>query len=78
LGDSEFSDGASGEGVAVVFAAGARRRTGAGVGDVVLDALSPVGATIGLRLRGGFGRSASSMRRSLAASEHGEPCARLC
>ena len=75
---SEFSDCASGEGLAMVFAEDARRRTGAGVGGAVSDALPPVGATLGLRLRGAFGRSASSMRRSLAASEHGEPCARLC
>jgi hypothetical protein len=78
LGDSESSDGVSGECVAVVFAEGARCRAGAGVGGVASDAFSPVGATIGLRLRGAFGRSASSMRRSLAASEHREPCARLC
>lgn len=78
LGDSEFSDSASGDGLAAVFVEGARRRTGAEIGGVASAALSPVGATIGLRLRGAFGRSASSMRRSLAASEHGEPCARLC
>jgi hypothetical protein len=63
---------------AAVRAEGARRRTGAGLAGGTLDAVSSVGATMGLRRRGVFGRSASSMRGSLAASEHRAPCARLC
>lgn len=61
LAAGEVSDGAAGAAVAVDFE-GARRRTGTGVGGVASDAFSPVDATIGLRLRGAFGRSASSMR----------------
>ena len=77
LAESESSDDASAASGAVFFAEGARRRTGAGVG-LASGTLSSVGVVAGLRLRGIFGRSGSSMRRSLAASEHGEPCARLC
>jgi hypothetical protein len=78
LGGGALVDSALDESVAAARAEGARRRTGAGTGGVVLDAPSSVGAVAGLRRRGVFGRSASSMRRSLAASEHRAPCARLC